>query len=227
MKNFLLAAVSGLAIISISEAMAENKDQQEANTPVVSAQPEHESQKHMVPQHAASPDAAPKHVVHKHATQKHAAHKHVAHKHEAHKHIAHKHEAHKHVAHKHHAHHHLHHHYHYYMGQPVEVYEMLRQDYRRYPVEYYGGQSTCPYRYHGGYFWYPHARDNMLRSYMPHAIEGRYWYPSRMHPHAVYVDRSPLIYTHPLRMDSVLYERQMHPMQRKWETAPDRMHMPQ
>lgn len=123
----------------------------------------------------------------------------------------------KHPVHKHHAHrHHYHHHHHYHYYSPEE---------HLYEIEYYGGHLGCPYRYHGSYFWYPHPQGNLLRGYAPYLINGMYWYPSRMHPHAVYVERSPMVLIHPfsmnaIRVDSALYNYQYHPMERKWASAP-------
>ena len=92
---------------------------------------------------------------------------------------------------------------------------------------YYWGNPQCPYLYHGGYFWYPHARADMLRGYTPYYDQRWYWYPSRVHPHAVYIDRTPLVYTHPYPlhmanpMDRTMYRMQGAPMQKKWEDAPE------
>ena len=92
---------------------------------------------------------------------------------------------------------------------------------------YYWGNPQAPYLYHGGYFWYPHARADMLRGYTPYYDQRWYWYASRMHPHAVYVDRAPLAYTHPYPlhmvnpMDRTMYRMQGAPMQKKWEDAPE------
>ena len=57
------------------------------------------------------------------------------------------------------------------------------------PCEYYQGNQEHAYIYHEGYFWYPHAHAEMLVGYAPHHMHGSYWYPSRMHPHAVYIDQ--------------------------------------
>ena len=92
---------------------------------------------------------------------------------------------------------------------------------------YYWGNPQCPYLYHGGYFWYPHARADMLKGYTPYYDQRWYWYASRTHPHAVYIDRTPLAYTHPYPlhmvnpMDRTMYRMQGAPMQKKWEDAPE------
>lgn len=67
-------------------------------------------------------------------------------------------------------------------------------------VEYYGSHPDCAYQYYGGYFWYPHTAANVLSGYVPHSLNGRYWYASHMHPHMVYVQRAPLIFVHPVPM---------------------------
>lgn len=93
--------------------------------------------------------------------------------------------------------------------------------------EFYSGRTECPYAYHGGYFWYPHANATMLNGYNPAMIRGMYWYPSYMHPHSVYTQRAPLAYTlpyvlnRPLPSDSAMYKAQTAPMHKKWESAPE------
>lgn len=86
---------------------------------------------------------------------------------------------------------------------------------------YYMGNPQCPYQYHGGYFWYPHARGNMLEGYTPYHDTRMYWYPSHMHPHMIYVNRAPMIYVYPHPMDAPLYYGQSEPMRKKWESAPE------
>lgn len=61
------------------------------------------------------------------------------------------------------------------------------------PCEYYEGNQACPYVWHEGYFWYPHPRADVLVGYTPHHMHGSYWYPSRVHPHAVYVDKQSMM----------------------------------
>lgn len=96
-----------------------------------------------------------------------------------------------------------------------------------YRPEFYAGRTECPYAYHGGYFWYPHTNATMLNGYNPARLRGMYWYPSYMHPHAVYTQRAPLAYTlpyalnKPLPSDSAMYRTQTAPMQKKWESAPE------
>ncbi len=91
---------------------------------------------------------------------------------------------------------------------------------------YYWSNPQWFYQYHGGYFWYPRAHGNLLTGYTPYFIHGRYWYASRMHPHMVYVDRTPLVYVHPYPLhmahprDGVVYPLQSAPMQQKWESSP-------
>ncbi len=79
--------------------------------------------------------------------------------------------------------------------------------------QYYQGRQENPYWYAGGYFWYPHASANMLPNYVPLRTQGMYWYPSRMHPHAVYVEGTNPVYAYPISMyapspiDARLYKR--------------------
>jgi len=63
--------------------------------------------------------------------------------------------------------------------------------------QYYGGNQANPYWYAGGYFWYPHSRADVLTGYQPLNVDGMYWYPSRLHPHAVYVEKAKMVYTYP------------------------------
>jgi len=94
--------------------------------------------------------------------------------------------------------------------------------------QYYAGRQDCPYMYYGGYFWYPNAQGTLLKGYTPYHTEGRYWYASRLHPHAVYIEGTPMVYTYPYSMqapnplDEELYEMQTSPMAKKWESAPDK-----
>lgn len=59
--------------------------------------------------------------------------------------------------------------------------------------EYYQGKQECPYVYHEGYYWYPHARAELLAGYTPQFVRGSYWYPSRLHPHAIYIDKQNMM----------------------------------
>lgn len=98
-----------------------------------------------------------------------------------------------------------------------------------YRPEFYAGRTECPYAYHGGYFWYPHTNATMLNGYNPSLLRGMYWYPSYMHPYAVYTQRAPLAYTmpyvlnRPLPSDSAMYRAQTAPMHKKWDSAPEMM----
>ncbi|MBI2707821.1 MAG: hypothetical protein HYX35_05890 [Proteobacteria bacterium] len=65
-------------------------------------------------------------------------------------------------------------------------------------VDYYCGTTTCPYVYHGGYFWYPHTQSTVLPGYTPSYWNGAYWYASRMHPHMLYIDGQGASYVVPL-----------------------------
>jgi len=93
--------------------------------------------------------------------------------------------------------------------------------------EFYAGRTECPYVYHGGYFWYPHINATMLRGYTPSLLRGMYWYPSYMHPYAVYTQKAAVVYTmpyvlnRPLPSDSAMYNAQTAPMRKKWESAPE------
>lgn len=61
------------------------------------------------------------------------------------------------------------------------------------PCEYYEGNQAHPYIWHEGYFWYPHAQADVLLGYTPHHMHGSYWYPSRVHPHTVYIDQQNMM----------------------------------
>ena len=93
--------------------------------------------------------------------------------------------------------------------------------------EFYAGRTECPYVYHGGYFWYPHINATMLNGYTPSLLRGMYWYPSYMHPYAVYTQKAAVVYTmpyvlnRPLPSDSAMYNAQTAPMRKKWESAPE------
>lgn len=63
-------------------------------------------------------------------------------------------------------------------------------------VEYYGTEANS-YVYHGGYFWYPNADGTLLDGYEPTYWDGQYWYPSRIHPHHVYVEKQNVLYILP------------------------------
>ncbi len=95
--------------------------------------------------------------------------------------------------------------------------------------EFYAGRTECPYVCHGGYFWYPHANATLLNGYNPSLLRGMYWYPSYMHPYAVYTQRAPVTYTlpyvlsKPLPSDSAMYKAQTAPMHKKWDSAPEMM----
>jgi opacity protein-like surface antigen len=88
--------------------------------------------------------------------------------------------------------------------------------------EYYAGQKNYPYMYHGGYFWYPHAHNNVLQGYKPHCANNACWYASYTHPHMVYIQGENMVAVHPYVMDGAMYERHHAPMTQKWDSAPDR-----
>ena len=64
------------------------------------------------------------------------------------------------------------------------------------PCEYYQGNQACQYVYHDGYYWYPQTRADLWAGFRPINVRGSHWYPSILHPHAVYAEKqSPL---HPI-----------------------------
>jgi hypothetical protein len=77
------------------------------------------------------------------------------------------------------------------------------------PCEYYQGNQACGYIYHEGYYWYPQMRADLLIGYQPHQMQGQYWYPSRLHPHAVYVEMQspmhPTLYAVPIEMAGTMH----------------------
>lgn len=91
---------------------------------------------------------------------------------------------------------------------------------------YYAGNPDCPYQYHGGYFWYPQAKGDVLVGYNPYYHQGLYWYASRMHPHMVYVEKRGLVFVHPYPlhaphvMDKTMHDMQEAPMEVKFIGAP-------
>lgn len=192
MKKFIFATVSGLALSLAYPVYAEDASSTDVTTPAeAAAAPTAASAAPAAPKAATAPMAK---VVHHH---------------------------------KHHAHHHKHHaHSHVGMAttEVAGVYVTFPPvDECGRPVctpSYYAGNQECPYQYHGGYFWYPHAHANLLEGYVPYNYNGMYWYASRMHPHVVYVDRTPMVYTLPHPMDGRMYAVQPAPMARKWESAP-------
>lgn len=195
MKSFIFATVSSVALLLAYEARAEDA----ATPPAAPEAPAMKSEAAPAPMHHAAP-----------AHKKAAAAHHHKHRH-------------------HHGHHHHKHHamgnYNAEIGGIFVTFPPFDECGR--PVctpAYYAGNPECPYQYHGGYFWYPHARGNLLQGYAPYHFQGRYWYASRMHPHMVYADRTPLVYTYPYPlhhpMDGRVYAVQPAPMQQKWESAP-------
>ena len=205
MKNFIFATVSGLALTFSQYSYAE-----EATTApeaevieIVEVQPE-----------------APKATAHK-PVAKHHHHKHHAHGHAHHGHAHH----HKHA-------HHMHPHTDGYRVRVDGVYvafppfdECGRQVCA---PQYYWGNPECPFAYHGGYFWYPHSQGNMLTGYVPYNYRGMYWYPSRMHPHMIYVDKVAPVYHHPYQLHLMPHpmDNKMGmnaPMEKKFEGAPIEM----
>ena len=61
------------------------------------------------------------------------------------------------------------------------------------PCEYYQDNKDYGYVWHEGYFYYPQPHGEMLPGYTPCQREGSFWYPSRLHPHAVYVDKQNMM----------------------------------
>lgn len=86
--------------------------------------------------------------------------------------------------------------------------------------EYYVGNKNFPYLYHGGYFWYPHARHDIIAGYVPHCANGRCWYASYVHPHMHYVQGENMVVVLPHRMDGVIFDGHNTPMMQKWGSAP-------
>jgi hypothetical protein len=190
-------AFATVSILALSVAAVEATTEQKSSTP-------------MTPLHAAT------HPSHK--AMHHAHHPKHAHKHHAH------HAAHKHHGHKHHAHHAKHKHGHH-MAQHEVAYVAFPPAQGCTP-QYYGGATTCPYMYHGGYFWYPHAQANMLSGYTPYYANGQYWYASRMHPHMLYIDRQAPSYVWPCHMgrpipsDAHMHANRPHLMTPSYEEVP-------
>ena len=89
------------------------------------------------------------------------------------------------------------------------------------------GKPECPYISYEGYFWYPEARQNLLVGYEPAQLRGMYWYPSHMHPHTVYTEKTPAQYTQPYVLskphptDSAMYSTRPAPMSKKYHSAPE------
>lgn len=77
-------------------------------------------------------------------------------------------------------------------------------------VQDYCGTASCPYAYHGGYFWYPHTQANMISGYSPSYWNGNYWYASHHHPHVVYVNRQAASYVLPYTMDTAYHMYHNH-----------------
>jgi len=108
-----------------------------------------------------------------------------------------KHHMHK-GAHAHHMHKHYKHHTHHVAHRPLWVAvnypPVCPQALTACPCAYYQGNQAFAYVYHEGYYWYPHTRADLLAGYTPHHIRGSYWYPSRVHPHAVYVEGAAIMH---------------------------------
>jgi hypothetical protein len=168
MKNFVIATVSVVALLGVAHAEEQVQIQQHP-APTIA------EQKAAAPM-AAQP-AAPAHK----AAAHHKAHH--AHKHHA-EHCGHKH--HKHHAHHRHHGHHRHHMAHGALAVRVNFPPTCIPDTCQ--PTCYENMTGCDYMWHEGYFWYPHARADMLAGYAPYQRGGSYWYPSRLHPHAVYVE---------------------------------------
>lgn len=102
---------------------------------------------------------------------------------------AHKHHAHKHHGHRHHAHKHDGHALAVFVNYPL----VNVAAFSACPCEYYQSNKEHAYIWHEGYFWYPHSHAGMLPGYTPHQLHGSFWYPSRLHPHMVYIDRQNMM----------------------------------
>ncbi len=87
---------------------------------------------------------------------------------------------------------------------------------------YYADRSDCPYKEHGGYYWYPHAEADKVQGYRPYQDQNMYWYASRMHPERVYGRNEPLELVNPSPMDEPLHDMLDAPMEQKFEGAPMR-----
>ncbi len=122
--------------------------------------------------------------------------------------------------------HHKHHHHHHGMDGRAEingVYVTLPVNVNgqiEFLPEYYAGNKNFPYLYHGGYFWYPHARNDIMAGYTPHCANGKCWYSSYVHPHMHYVQGENMVVVLPHRMDGVIFEGHNTPMMQKWGSAP-------
>lgn len=107
------------------------------------------------------------------------------------------HKHHKH--HKHHGHHkhHAHHGHHAQQQRPLAVRVNFPpvnvSTFSACPCEYYQDNKDYGYIWHEGYFYYPHPHGGMLPGYTPHQMHGSFWYPSRLHPHAVYIDKQTMM----------------------------------
>ncbi|MBY0500474.1 MAG: hypothetical protein K2P93_00540 [Alphaproteobacteria bacterium] len=193
MKNFVLAAVSGFALIAATSLCAQGEEKKGADQ----AAPD-----------AMAPVAADKKAPTPEKKAPVASHKHHG----------------KHHAHKGHPHKHHHH-----RGEArTEVNGVFVAfppvDARGVAVivpEYYAGKRDCPYMYHGGYFWYPHTRADMMPGYTPHCANNACWYASYAHPHRVYVEGENMVFVLPNSMDGAMYRGRMAPMEKKWESAPE------
>jgi hypothetical protein len=193
MKNFVLAAVSGIALIAATSVCAQGDDKKGVDK--------------------AAPDAtAPAAADVKAPAEKKAP---VVHKHHGAAHHAHKG-------------HHKPHHKHRRAEGRTEIDGVFVTfppvDARGVAVivpEYYAGKKDCPYMYHGGYFWYPHTRADMMPGYTPHCANNACWYASYAHPHKVYIEGEKMVFVLPNSMDGAMYRARMAPMEKKWESAPE------
>lgn len=88
--------------------------------------------------------------------------------------------------------------------------------------KYYANHPDCPYKQHGGYYWYPHPEGDKLEGYKPYHDQNMYWYASRMHPERVYGKNEPLVFVEPSPLDAPLHETLDDPMEMKFEGAPIR-----
>lgn len=211
MKNFVFATVSIVALTLACAANAQDTSNAPATEAPATEAPATEAPAVEAP--AAEATAPGKLMEMKPAPMKHKAERPVA------------------PHHRHHKHHYKHH---------AEVYHPVEVQgvYVTFPPldecgrpacapSYYAGNQGCPYQYHGGYFWYPHAQGTLLEGYAPYHYQGRYWYASHMHPHMVYTQKVQPVPTYPYPLahprDAAAYSGQQMPMQPKWESAPKTM----
>lgn len=182
MKNLTLAAVSIFAMTVAIEAKAANPNVAQPMPANAAPAAKPAPMAKVMPTQPAKPMASqPALAVEKPCPMKSAT---KAHKHHAHKH------------HKHHA-----------RVNPVYVAFPPAQGC---VVQDYCGTASCPYVYHGGYFWYPHTQANLVLDYTPSQWNGNYWYASHHHPHVVYLNRQAASYVLPYTMDTAFHMYHNH-----------------